>query len=58
MQVIIKGSPKEIATLVVEVQERQNARPKFVPETSEGPCLCTEKVTTGASGIGNPKSPC
>lgn len=49
MQIIIKGSPKEIAALVLKIQERQSVRPKFIPETSEGPCFCMEKVATGAS---------
>ena len=34
--ILVRGEAKEIAALVLELQERQ--KPKFVPETSNGPC--------------------
>ena len=36
MELTINGTAKEIAALVVALQERQ--RPGFVPETADGPC--------------------
>jgi len=55
MKIVIEGNPKEIAALVLELQERQNAKPKFVPETPEGPDCSAGKVATGASCTDNPK---
>jgi hypothetical protein len=45
MEVIIKGTPEEIAALVLELQERQKTR--FIPDNSNGKhsseaaCICT-----------------
>lgn len=58
MQIIIKGSPKEIAALVVRVQGQRGMKPRFIPETPEGLSRSTEKVATGASRSGSPKCPC
>lgn len=52
------GNPREIAALVLELQERQGTSPNFTPKTAEGPCYGTEKVATGASCTDNPKFPC
>lgn len=57
MELIIKGTPREIAALTMELQGRQGGA-LFVPETSEGPCYGMEKVATGASCTGNPTHPC
>ncbi|MBE6976243.1 MAG: hypothetical protein E7439_03480 [Ruminococcaceae bacterium] len=58
MKVILEGNPKEIAALVLELQERQSVRQKFTPETSEGLSCSTENVATGASRTDNPRFPC
>lgn len=56
MEVVIKAEPKEIAALVLELQERQ--KPKFVPETSEGVCFgpLVEGFTTFSED--NQRHPC
>lgn len=51
MKIIIEGNPKEVAALVLELQERQSTTPGFVPETAEGLCDSAEMVATGASDI-------
>lgn len=49
MKIIIKGDAKEIAALVVEVQERRIAlEPSFVPETADGPCTNRKPVKSTA----------
>jgi len=60
VEVIIKGRPKEIAALVLELQERQpekfipcdsdseGTEPRvFVPETADGPCVNCDTVEKG-----------
>jgi len=42
VQVTITGEAKEIAALVLALQERRDLGPCFVPETADGPCInCT-----------------
>lgn len=41
MKVILDGDPKEIAALVVEVQERQTER--FIPSDSNSECPGTNQ---------------
>lgn len=46
MKIVIEGGPKEIAALVVALQERQDVSLAFVPETADGPyvnCAGVEK---------------
>lgn len=50
MRINIKGEPKEIAALVAVIQEQRNVtiemrKPKFVPETADGPCSSGQTVT-------------
>lgn len=42
--IIVSGSAEEIAALAKEMQERQ--KKPFIPETSNGPCLRGETVTS------------
>lgn len=58
MKIILDGNPKEIAALVLELQERQGKRVSFVPETSNGLCTCENKVATTASPVDSPILPC
>ena len=58
MKISIEGKPKEIAALVLELQERQSIRPKFVPETADGPIHDTKRVAMGASQEDILRYPC
>ena len=47
--ITITGEPKEIAALVVALQERQiSGEIKFTPETADGPCFGGKNVETTA----------
>ena len=54
--IVHDGNPKEIAALVLKLQERQKL--KFVPETSEGVCFgpLVEGFTTSSED--NQRHPC
>ena len=56
MNVTVHGTPKEIAALVLELQERREVD-SFVAETADGPCRSKCKVATGASYKDSPKYP-
>lgn len=66
MKIIIEGTPKEIAALVVELRERQPER--FAPSDSSSEAFALalpsgivrseEKIATGASSEDNQRSLC
>ena len=49
MEIVIKGTSKEIAALVAELQGRRSTEPAFVPMDSGGVHLCAADVTPEAS---------
>jgi hypothetical protein len=49
--ITINGEPKEIAALVVALQERQiSSNTDFIPETADGPCARGTAVINQKSG--------
>lgn len=58
MKIILDGNPKEIAALVLELQERQGKSVSFVPETSDGPCTDANKVAATAAPADSPILSC
>lgn len=49
--ITITGEPKEIAALVVALQERQiSGEIKFIPETADGPCAVGASVINQKPG--------
>ena len=56
MIITIEGNPDEFAALVLELQEQQSVRPRFVPETANEPCDSAEMVATGVSDTAIPMS--
>ena len=58
MKIKLDGNPKEIAALVLELQERRGKNVSFVPETSDGPCTGANKVAATASPVDSPTLPC
>lgn len=66
MKITIEGTPKEIAALVVEVQERQpehftpsdSSSEAWAPKCSLGIVRSEEKIATGASSEDNQRSLC
>ena len=49
MEMTLKGTPKEFAALVLELQERQDAEPEIIPEATESQCYGSVKVATAIS---------
>lgn len=45
--IVTGGEAKEIVALALELQERR--KPKFVPETADGPCTSDMKCAGGST---------